>query len=170
MSNLLQTALKMDQKLFIALYQVRSDSMNRIINYFTHLGGIKFQSLLVLILLIMPAPRTAGIALAITQIIVTGIIQILKATVARVRPYNALTGVKVLKTEKDYSFPSGHTAAAFTTAITLSRFFPALSLGCLGIAILIGCSRVYIGVHYPSDVIAGSLISSLVTVLALLFL
>jgi undecaprenyl-diphosphatase len=160
----------MDQKLFIALHQVRSNSMNRVINFFTNIGGVGFQSILVLVLLVTPATRATGIALAIVQIGVTLVIQVLKATIARVRPYNALAGITVLKTEKDYSFPSGHSAAAFATAITLSRFFPAISISCLGIAFLIGCSRVYIGVHYPSDVIAGSLISGLMTTGILLFL
>lgn len=163
MSNLVQAVVTLDQKLFIALHQVRSDYWNRIINYFTNLGGVGFQVILVLVFLLIPAIRATGIALAIVQASVTTVIQILKATIARVRPYDALAGIKVLKTEKDYSFPSGHTAAAFATAITISRFFPEASFSCLGIAVLIGCSRLYIGAHYPSDVIAGSLISGLMS-------
>ncbi len=170
MSNLVRAVDKMDQKLYIALHQIRSDSMNRIINFFTNIGGVRFQSFLVFVLLIMPATRAIGLTLAIIQITVTIVIQILKSAIARVRPYHALAGIKVLKIEKDYSFPSGHSAAAFATAITLGRFFPAFSLVFLGIAVLIGCSRVYIGVHYPSDVIAGSLISELITIGILLFL
>lgn len=170
LSNFVQAVVTLDQKLFIALHQVRSDGWNRIINHFTNLGGIGFQVFLVLVLLLIPVTRPAGIALAIVQASVTTVIQILKATIARVRPYDALAGIKVLKTEKDYSFPSGHTAAAFATAITISWFFPAAGFGCLGIAVFIGCSRVYIGVHYPSDVIVGSLISGLISTMILWFI
>lgn len=170
MSSLLQAIDKMDRKLFIALNQTQSGYMNRIIHLITRMGDLASQAVLVIALLLPQATRSLGIKLAVIQIIVTIVIQLLKAAVARVRPYNALPGIKVAKAEKDYSFPSGHTAASFTTAITISAFFPALSLVCLSLAAFIGYSRVYIGVHYPSDVVAGSVIGGLTTVLMLLLI
>lgn len=55
-----------------------------------------------------------------------------------------------------FSFPSGHAAGAFMMATVLNHFYPFLMIPCYAIASIIGVSRVYNGVHYPSDVMAGS--------------
>lgn len=114
--------------------------------------------------------RALGIKLACVQVIVTGIVQIIKAWVGRVRPYDALTGIVPLNIEKDYSFPSGHTAASFTAAIVVSCFFPVLSIGCFGLAAFIGFSRIYIGVHYPTDVVAGCLIGTIISIVSMVLI
>ena len=63
------------------------------------------------------------------------------------------------------SFPSGHTITAFATAVTLGYFAPRLRWPLLALAVLIGMSRVIIGAHYPSDVIAGAAIGAGTTIL-----
>jgi len=79
--------------------------------------------------------------------------------VSRNRPYITLANIIPLKTARDYSFPSGHTAAAFSAALTINASVPlAISIISFVLAVLIGYSRIYIGVHYPSDVIVGGLI------------
>ena len=64
-----------------------------------------------------------------------------------------------------YSFPSGHTCAAFAAAMIFWRALPSQWLGvrCLLVvmAVCMGLSRLYVGVHYPSDVLAGALVGSL---------
>jgi undecaprenyl-diphosphatase len=58
----------------------------------------------------------------------------------------------------EFSFPSGHTAAAFVMVSILGSFYPVLLLPLVILASFIGISRVYLGVHYPSDVLAGAIL------------
>ena len=167
MHSLIQSIERIDRQVLITLNQMQNSIMNHFMIFITKIGGLVFQAILVMSLLLFPTTRTLGIKLAIVQISVTILIQILKATIARVRPYNILNDIKALKKERDFSFPSGHSAASFTTAIVIGSFIPVISLGCLSLATFIGYSRMYIGVPYPSDVIAGSLIGILTTVLLL---
>lgn len=84
---------------------------------------------------------------------------VLKNLVARTRPYDVNTGVHLLVAKlHDYSFPSGHTAASFASVTTLylagekKLWKFALVLACL-----IAISRLYLYVHYPTDVLGGIL-------------
>lgn len=77
----------------------------------------------------------------------------------RQRPFVMMPDVTNLVLAPDlYSFPSGHTAAAFVMTIVAGSWFPLLGVVFLPLALLIGVSRVYLGVHYPSDVFAGALL------------
>lgn len=82
----------------------------------------------------------------------------LKHLVARARPFDVIQNLVPLITKPtDYSFPSGHTACSFAVAFLLFRKLPKkYGIPCLILATLIGFSRIYLGVHYLSDVIAGA--------------
>ena len=113
--------------------------------------------ILTVIFLVMPKTRRTGsimLAALIVQTILCNVI--LKNLFARTRPYDVNTTIQLLIPKlKDFSFPSGHTSASFTIVSALyfakdSLWKPALVLACL-----IAVSRLYLYVHYPTDVIGG---------------
>ena len=60
-----------------------------------------------------------------------------------------------------FSFPSGHTITAFAVAVSLSLFYPALAVGLLFCALSVAASRILLGMHFLSDVLAGAAIGTL---------
>ena len=87
---------------------------------------------------------------------------VLKNVVKRERPYNTYTGIFSDKIESDYVFPSGHTSSAFATAtslaITTKKWYVAVPAFAWSASV--GYSRIYLGQHYPSDVIMGAIVGT----------
>ena len=130
-------------------------------------GGIVWICISV-ILCLLPKYRKYGITMFIALALDALICNImLKPLVARMRPFTVNTNINLLiSAPKDYSFPSGHTAASFSA--TFSLFFgknelwkPAILL-----SVLIAFSRLYLYVHYPTDILTGVVIGVLVGFLA----
>ncbi len=88
---------------------------------------------------------------------------VIKMTVERRRPYEALAEADpLLRASVGNSFPSGHAATSFAGAIILGYLFHRALPGLLALAALVAVSRVYVGVHYPLDVLAGAALGSVV--------
>ncbi len=110
------------------------------------------------VLLAIPRTRRAGAAVTAALLLeVFCCNAVLKPLVARIRPFDVNTSVQLLiRRPTDFSFPSGHTGASFAAASALyfgkrRIWVPAVVLACL-----IGFSRLYLYVHYPTDVLAGA--------------
>ena len=124
------------------------------------------------ILLLFPSQRRSGVAMWLA--LAMGLVlcnMILKPVVGRIRPYtfqeqfNGVTIKLLLDGLSDYSFPSGHTIAAFEASVALLRGNKKLGIPALILAFLVAFSRVYLYVHYPTDVIVSILLG---TILALI--
>lgn len=105
------------------------------------------------------AVLTAAVAVALSVILFLT----LKRLTGRPRPYQVWSDLPCLALPPDqFSFPSGHTMTAFAVWSALAATVPGCSPVLLPLAVLIGLSRVFLGLHYPSDVLAGALLGSLV--------
>lgn len=126
----------------------------------THLGGAACSIAAAVVPLLIAhgalaaAARNATVALVASHVAV----QIVKRTVGRPRP--SACGVASLIGDPDrFSFPSGHSAAAMSVAVAYALAFPPLAIPLVALALLVGTSRIFLGVHYPGDVLIGQLIA-----------
>ena len=141
-------------------------------------GGIALI-VLSLVLLVIRKTRRFGTAMILGLAIGAVVVNLwLKVVIARPRPYADINGfyyplwqMMGSHTESDYSFPSGHTNAAFACMV------PAFLLGkkswswlCLLFAFLMGVSRIYLVVHYPSDVLGGLIMGTIAGLLGVLIM
>lgn len=137
--------------------------LNLILPYLTNLGSIAVLLLICVVLYVTGGKKEKKVALiAILGLAIASlIVSLIKPIVGELRPFLVLQNVNLLVQEKGiYSFPSGHTSLAFTVAtiLGLSYKFKNISLIyiTLAIAAVVGFSRIYLGVHYPIDVLGGS--------------
>ena len=149
----------MELQVLDALQTIHNPVLDILMCAITRLGdaGI-FWILLCMVLLILPKTRRSGVilmaALLVDLVICNGI---LKPLVHRIRPFDVKTGIELLvKRPTDFSFPSGHTAASFASVMALYLAGEKkIWISSLGLAVLIAFSRLYLYVHYPTDVLGG---------------
>lgn len=140
---------------------MRNPTLDLLMPAITALGNSGLIWLLLAgILLLTPKYRRAGVAVLaglVLEIICCNMV--LKPLVARVRPCDVNTAVQLLIARPDdFSFPSGHTGASFAAAAALFADRNRLWIPSLILSLLIAFSRLYLYVHYPTDILAGAAI------------
>ncbi len=129
-------------------------------------GGIFWIACAVILLLI---PKTRRIGLGMAFALIMGLVvcnMTLKPLVARIRPYDLQSDLGVtikllIDAQHDFSFPSGHTIASFEACTVLMLGNRKLGIPATLLAILIAFSRLYLYVHYPTDVITSVVLGTL---------
>jgi undecaprenyl-diphosphatase len=130
-------------------------------------GGIWIA--ITLVLVFMDRSRTRGAAVVLLALTLAFAVTDLaiKPVVARARPFEGSVATRVIdRRPLTYSFPSGHAASSVAAALTLSRLWPAGRLVLWSLATLVGLSRIYVGVHYPLDVVGGAMLGLACAVVA----
>ena len=157
---MIDTLIKLDGDILLWIQDnLRADWLDPIIKAITYLGnGGIFWILVCILLMLIKKTRATG-AVCSCSLAVTFLINnlILKNVIARVRPYEAIESLtRIIGAQSDFSFPSGHSGASFAVAVVIFMEMPKkYGIPAVILAFLIALSRLYVGVHYPSDVIAG---------------
>jgi len=128
----------------------------------THLGGARASIGLSIAALLHPSVQLMHVWH--TLLLLGGshlVVQLVKRTVGRPRPTTNMHFESLVDVPDRFSFPSGHSCAAMAVAIGFSVALPSLALPLLALSMLVGISRVMLGVHYPGDVVVGQAIALL---------
>lgn len=151
---------------------LRSPLLTPVMTFITRLGDGGFIWILFTVLLLIPQKtRRAALSMAVALImslLMTNLL--LKNSVARVRPYEVVDGLRILvDPPSDWSFPSGHTSASIAAALVMLRMLPGkYGIPAIILGVLISLSRLYVGVHYPTDVLGGAIIGVLCAMIGMI--
>lgn len=153
---------------FIQL-NLRSPLLDKLMVIFTYLGSAGFIWILIaLILFVSNKSKKYGIAMMVSLLLCLIIGNItLKPIVDRIRPCDVNTAINLLiKHPTDASFPSGHTMSSFAAAVSLLYYDKKKGLLALILATIISFSRLYLYVHYPTDILAGIIIGIIIAIVS----
>lgn len=151
--------------LFIQHY-VRFPLLDTVMVFITTLGNSGLIWIFIGLLLLIPKSTRRGGLDVLMCILVAFLLNdiVLKELISRLRPYDTVEGLTILVNPlSSYSFPSGHANSSFAAAMALTLAFGKKGAFAYIPAVLISFSRCYVGVHYPSDILAGMIFGTLVS-------
>lgn len=160
MLDLVGAAYNLDVYIF---YMINSGLNNSFFNILmpliANLGLYSVWILICILLAIFGGKKGRNVALICFIAIVIGYFsaEILKIIFAKPRPFEVLTGVNLFGIETEYSFPSTHATEVFIGCTIIGKKYGHI-IPFICLAVLVSISRVYVGVHYPSDILGGALL------------
>lgn len=158
---MIETLTAIEGSILLFIQEVlRNPVLTPLFKFVTTLGNAGIWWI-VLTLLMLCAKKTRKIGCMMTVSLLGTLLinnMILKTLIGRVRPYDAIEGlIPIVARPRETSFPSGHAGSSFAAAGVLYRNLPKKwGIPALVLAILIALSRLYVGVHYPTDVLFGA--------------
>lgn len=150
-----------DERALKALLLRRHRWADALLGLVTHLGGAVLSTLIaVTVWLAVPSLSRTGLLAAFALALSHGLVQLVKRTVNRPRPRMPPGLETLVRTPDRFSFPSGHSASSLSVGLPLATAIGGLwGWAILALALTVGFSRAYLGVHYPGDVLAGWLLA-----------
>lgn len=152
-----------EQAILRFFIELHSPLLDKIMIFITNLGeNGEIWIALGLILLIVKKTRKAGITVLLSLIIMLLFGDLfLKNMIARTRPYYTMEVGIIIPDPKSYSFPSGHTASSFAVAFALFKYYKKYAVVYFSAASLMAITRLYLTVHYPTDILGGIIVGFL---------
>ena len=167
-SENMEALLKLDGNILLWIQEyVRNDFLTPVFKFITSLGDEGYVWIAIALILIFTKKYRAGISVGVALL---GSLlfnnMLIKNLVRRVRPYRVLETLTILIEEPgEFSFPSGHTSSSFAAGVVLFMLLPKKDgVPAMILAFLIGISRLYVGVHYPTDVLGGMVMGTLLAI------
>jgi len=160
-----------DQTLFRSIYEIPVPVIfSQLVTHLSTMGGIWVAFGLGMLIWGDADRRRWGMVLFLAILVEWGLIDgLLKPFFARPRPFVelGLVGWDRWISASSFSFPSGHAGVSFVSAVILGHVFSAQRMWFYGLASWVALSRVHLGVHYPSDILAGAFFGILVGLFAI---
>jgi undecaprenyl-diphosphatase len=147
-----------DRKILSLIQSIRNPILDAILGWFSSYTAIVAIMLVITSLFLYQTKKKKMIAPLCASFIISVVLTyIIKAIVQRARPFGLIMLVPVLNII-DFSFPSSHSASAFSTIAIFDAEFKRIKIFWMVFAGVIAFSRVYFAVHYPSDVVFGAIL------------
>lgn len=161
---------EIDRDLFFAVHNLQKFNLDLILAWPTVLGSFAAALVIIFIFTLLQSRKQLlrrYLFSASPLILTRFLIEFLKKSFGVIRPFEALStpeeAVRVIFSKPhNFSFPSGHAAMAFALAVMISECFSVPRKITYSLAVLVCFTRLYVGVHYPSDVLAGAMIGTLI--------